>query len=150
MMTRNQRRTWASIASTVDPDGSRPALEPPGSVWSMVNGGMRFRAGLLVPAFAGLVLSNGCANPAVEACRDLVQTFGDTAEDCGDDRAAVEEAVEDSFRARYGAGCGGVDRVRDIDDFYDVCIPFLETVSCEDYLSPSLPPECLDQLIYSM
>ncbi|MCU0673283.1 MAG: hypothetical protein MUE69_10880 [Myxococcota bacterium] len=109
---------------------------------------MHFEARLWFPLLAGLMLAGGCTDPGPEACRDLVRAYGDTAEDCGDDREAVEEAIEDSFRARFGAGCGGVDEVRDIDAFYDACIPFIETVSCEEYLSGDLPPECVDQLLF--
>ena len=103
-------------------------------------------------AFVSALLVCGCQPSATEACRDFLTAFGQTAERCGYDRAATEMAIEDDIRATYGSGCGGADRIRDSDDFYDVCLPFIETLTCEEYESSTLtlPPECIDQLLYLM
>ena len=109
--------------------------------------GTALRLGVL-----GLFLASGCAVTATEACRDFLTAFGNVAERCGDDREVVEEIIENDIRATYGSGCGGADRIRDEDDFYDVCLPYIESLSCDDYASGtfSFPPECIDQLIYLM
>lgn len=113
-------------------------------------GPMRERTSLLISVFAALLGASGCAPTPPETCRDYLRAIGDAAERCGGDREAAEDAVEDGFRREHGAGCGGADEVRDVDDFYDVCIPWVEALTCEELASPSLtlPPECRDQIIF--
>ncbi|MCB9613149.1 MAG: hypothetical protein H6722_11905 [Sandaracinus sp.] len=108
---------------------------------------MRFDATLVRSVLAASSFQAGCTVDHVEqACRDVVHALGTKAEECGEDREAVEEAIEQGLRDTYGAGCEGVDEVRDIDGLYDFCLPRIEGMACEDYRAGNLPLACRHQL----
>lgn len=94
-----------------------------------------------------LLALTACATRPNEACRDLVTAYGDSAERCGVDRDLYESDFESG--ATMDMGCGQTDQIRDLDDLYDVCIPYFETLSCTELETLSgLPDECLDQLLF--
>ena len=89
----------------------------------------------------------GCSNNvAPQACRDLVTTVGDKAAECGFDRAVNERVFEEN--ATGSRGCGAVAEIRDINGFYDGCIPFFEGLTCAQFDDPTLtlPDSCRMQL----
>lgn len=96
-----------------------------------------------------LLVLCACATRPNEACRDLVDAYGESAARCGEDRASYEAVFESGVT--MDMGCRQTDQIRDLDDFYDVCVPYFETLSCTalDTLE-GLPDECLDQLLFRL
>lgn len=99
------------------------------------------------------VLGGGCSsddggNPAAaQACRDSADAVATAAERCGLDY----QANYDAFVATAAKGdCKNIVRVRDEAALYDVCIPFVAEMTCEQLQNPSiaLPSECMGQLLW--
>ncbi len=100
-------------------------------------------------AIAGLLSLGACQPKPWEACDDLVMAFGDSVERCGFDREINESEFEAG--ATMGMGCNRTDRIRDIDDFYDVCIPFIEGLTCSELETGfDVPDECVEQLLFEI
>jgi hypothetical protein len=103
-----------------------------------------------------LALTAGCGSKddntaAHQACRDAAAAIAGSAERCGYDY----KVNYDGFVATAANGdCDNVVEVRDARDFYDVCIPWLQSLTCEqiDNLahggSVVFPPECDSQLLH--
>ncbi|MCZ7685862.1 MAG: hypothetical protein M5U28_46735 [Sandaracinaceae bacterium] len=77
----------------------------------------------------------------------MVSAIGDVAVRCGFDRRINEDVFE--ANATLGAGCEGVVGLRDEEEFYDGCIPFVEMMTCAQFDDPGLefPASCEMQLL---
>jgi hypothetical protein len=89
----------------------------------------------------------GCGgDPSHEAqlCLDIADAVAQAAERCGQ---SYEENFEAFIDSAAGGDCDKVDQVRDEDALVNVCIPSLETISCEYLLAGEIDDSCRSQLL---
>lgn len=110
-------------------------------------------------AWLGILAASGCGDDgpdcdnadntgACEACVDLVATAAERCADCG---FASREECESQLKAGLpSGGCEGADGVRDEESLYAECLPGLEVISCDDFLSGILDASCMDQIQYRL
>ncbi len=116
-------------------------------------GGSKMLLGAAVLA-GYLLITAGCGSgndgkgggPEAKACNDAADAIASTAERCGDDPQANRKAFVD---VAAGGDCDNIVQVRDATALYDVCIPFLQNMTCEQWqnIATTLPPECESQLL---
>ena len=99
---------------------------------------------------AGCLATVACGESAgEEACDTFVDTYvTKAADECGlGTREAVRESLFAGFSMLGIESCADVDSVRDESSFYDDCIPWIESATCEQLtMSDSLPESCRGQL----
>jgi hypothetical protein len=99
------------------------------------------------PACVALVfavgLTAGCGPSDEEVCDDLLSTLADAFERCS---PGTRDAVYLELEKQYG-GCDEVKDIRDEDALYDVCIPSIEALSCQELLAAHLDVSCRNQLL---
>jgi hypothetical protein len=88
---------------------------------------------------------------APQACCDVANALIDACTRCklGSRSGCVSQvtaAVKNGSPS--GDGCAGADSIRDSTSLYNECLPAMETISCEDLKSATLPTSCEDQIQY--
>jgi hypothetical protein len=78
-----------------------------------------------------------------KACRDLADAFGDLCDRC--DPGTYQTCYDLIVQVADG-DCQNVVDIRDEDELYDDCIPFIESLQCDEDLS-RLDSSCEEQLI---
>ena len=100
--------------------------------------------------FLGAVMVSGCGEDGPRtpegACVDLVNAFGGLCVRC--DIGSFEEC-RSSLLDVVGGDCANVIDIRDMDEFYEECIPWFNFLSCEEVQSEgfALDPSCRGQLL---
>ncbi|MBN2800895.1 MAG: hypothetical protein JXX28_17290 [Deltaproteobacteria bacterium] len=89
----------------------------------------------------------GCGTDPVEACLDLTTTFTDKAVECGLDEA---DAEADALYLFTNGGCESVQELRKGRELTKTCLPWIEDLSCDQFLDTELiiDPSCEGQLLY--
>lgn len=80
-----------------------------------------------------------------DACRDVVGALVDKCVACGATRSSCDEAIGGAL-----GPCDEVVSIRDRDELYADCIPWMRALPCAEWEDPyfSLPVECEEQLEY--
>ncbi len=82
---------------------------------------------------------------AEQACLDLAVATGDLCERCqsGSYQDCYDGVVD------LVNGCGNVKQIRDMDEYYNTCLPWFDTVDCEEVTSGTfeLDDSCKGQLL---
>lgn len=99
---------------------------------------------------AALAALPACGQSREEAaCNDVVDTFADALERCGQtgglSRGELEAQLEDS--ATMGQGCHRVAELRDEELLRDVCLPQLAAIDCAALSAGTIPEACRAQLL---
>jgi len=91
----------------------------------------------------------GCRSGGEAGCVDFVDTYADWLVECGvytDRRAAVDDVLaEIEMFSPSVEDCSDIVRLRDADEFYDECLPQIESQPCS---ATTLPPACNRQLLF--
>ncbi len=100
---------------------------------------------------SALALTAGCSSEdkntaAHQACRDAAAAYAESASKCG---YTYQESYDGFVVGAAKGNCDNVIRVRDSRVFYDVCVPYLKSMTCDQVNDPNaIPAECHDQLLY--
>lgn len=88
-----------------------------------------------------------CAPNPTDACLDVTGAFTDKAVECGVDEAAAAESALSIF---VDGSCDNVLDLRDSRELLKTCIPWIEDLSCDQFMDTSLAidPSCQGQLLY--
>lgn len=107
----------------------------------------------LVPLFLLTLLAAanaGCRHEGAVACDEFVDVYATRLVECG--AYATYDDAEAAIIANISAGtparvenCDDIWGLRDRVSFHDDCIPGIRALECS---APSLPPACVDQLLY--
>lgn len=97
---------------------------------------------------AGCSSSSGDGNRSgpAQACHDMAHAIASSGEHCGYDYQANYNTF---IGAAANGDCDNIVQIRDSEALYQVCIPYLENLTCAQVEDPnlSLPPECHSQLL---
>jgi hypothetical protein len=101
----------------------------------------------LLVAIATVALFAGCGSSQSEgekACKDFVDAYADLCEKCN---PGTYYDCYDGMIDAMGGSCSVVKEVRDVDEFYNVCLPWIRAVDCSDFENLELDDSCVDQLL---
>ena len=84
--------------------------------------------------------------PEEQACWDLASAFGEACSRC---ELADYSQCSDVILQAVGGDCANVVEVRDLDVFYDECLPWFRSIDCDEMASESfeLDASCQSQLL---
>jgi len=117
---------------------------------SWVNASLRLVAPILALTIGGCGDDECGGSVAAQACCDMVDALTDVCFRCGGGtHERCEDAIREGVEAELGDdGCRGADRVRDEKSLYDVCLPALEVIACDEFMAGGLPTSCHNQILY--
>lgn len=109
--------------------------------------GLNMRRVLVVITTAVLVAGCGSSTSEGEkACKAFVDAFADLCEKC--DPGTYYDCYDGMIEA-LGGSCSVVKEIRDADEFYNTCLPWIRSVDCADFNDESfqLDESCMEQLL---
>lgn len=104
------------------------------------------RVMLLVAAMATACGGGGDDDAGEQACRDFCDALADTFERCGAD---YTQTYNDCVQGAANGDCANVQGLRDADEFYDECIPWIRSEACAQIAAPgwTIDSSCEGQLL---
>ena len=97
------------------------------------------------------ILVGGCGDDEAEkACEDYADGAGEMGERCFPDDPNAYDALHDAAVNAVDGDCGNVIDIRDMDELYDECLPWMEDVACSIVQDEgfALDSACRDQLLH--
>lgn len=97
----------------------------------------------------GVIMAAACGEDEAEkACEDFADAFEDLGTRCFPDDPTAAPGLRDAALDAVDGDCGNVIEVRDIDEFYDECLPWIDDVACSIVEDPGfeLDSSCRGQL----
>lgn len=91
--------------------------------------------------------SDGSAPPSTsprDVCVDTANAVATAAQRCGE---LFADAFQDFVNAAAGGDCKNVKNIRDVNELYTQCIPWIQRATCNDLRAGNLPDSCLGQLL---